>query len=107
MEYAQKCLREAEKHRREKPNISTVPHPECGTDYGEAGQVVTNAMGHLDEALSVGQRERAVNAYIALQAGVSALSVYMLAAGYFTRRSELLKEGDVTLPQPAQYFGGI
>ena len=84
MEYAMKCLRLAEAHRREKALMSTVPHPECNTDYGEAGQVVATAMGHLDEALSVGQRNRAVHAYVALQAGVAAMGTYMHAAGYYT-----------------------
>jgi hypothetical protein len=100
MEYALACLREAEKRRREKPSVSTVPRPACGTDYGEAGQVITNAMGHMDEALSVGQRGRAVHAYIALQAGVASVASYMLAAGYFDPAPLPVAEGILPIVLP-------
>ena len=70
-------LIKAERARRE-PNGSFSPSAKTGADpdddWGVAGQIVQSAMGHLDEAMPNGQRERATAALTALTLGVALLT---------------------------------
>lgn len=74
-----------EAYRREKPTLNAQPIAALtcyGIDYASAGNLIDQAIHHLDEALPVGQKRRAELAFAMLDKGVEQLRVWMREKGY-------------------------